>query len=314
MGARAGTCGVCPVIAGPTAVGKTALTVSLARRHPIEIVSLDSRQIYRGLRIGTAQPTAEERAACPHHLVDFLSPRELYSAQLFREDFCRAVDDIRSRGRLPLLVGGAGLYLTAVRDGFFAVPRTAPHLTGVRADLDALDDAAVRERLRRVDAASFARIHPHDRYRSQRALEIHRLTGRTMTEIMSAREADPALGLSFPLVLLDRERSALRSRIAARTAGMLSAGWLEETRELLGEFGPDAPGLRTLGYHDLVLHLVGDRSLPDTRERIVASTARYAKRQRTWFRAQTREAYGDPDDPRLLEAIEALLRRAVAKG
>jgi len=125
--------GVCPVVAGPTAVGKTALIVALAQRHPLEIVSLDSRQIYRGLRIGTAQPTAAEQEACPHHLVDFLSPRETYSAQRFRDDFIRVVADIRSRGRQPLLVGGAGIYLPAVREGFCSVPADAPDLAGIRA-------------------------------------------------------------------------------------------------------------------------------------------------------------------------------------
>ncbi len=309
MGAQSHA-GVCPVVAGPTAVGKTALIVALAQRHPLEIVSLDSRQIYRGLRIGTAQPTAAEQEACPHHLVDFLSPRETYSAQRFRDDFIRVVADIRSRGRQPLLVGGAGMYLTAVRDGFFSVPADAPDLAGIRAELDALSDATIRERLHRVDEASFARIHPHDRYRSQRALEVHRLTGRTMTEIMRTRESEPVLGLSFPLVYLIRDRDELRARIAERTTEMLAAGWLEETRGLLDEFGDDAPGLKTLGYRELVQHLTDDLPLHDTRELIVANTARYAKRQRTWFAAQPQVASGSPDDPRLLTTLENLLHQA----
>jgi len=301
---------ICPVIAGPTAVGKTGLILALAARHPIEVVSLDSRQIYRGLRIGTAQPTAEEQAACPHHLVDFLPPSETYSSLRFRDDFIRVAREIHGRGRVPLLVGGAGLYLTAVQDGFFPVPDDAPDLAGIRSELDGLDDAAVRERLRSVDAASWERIHPHDRYRSQRALEIHLLTGRTMTEIRETHVPDPALGLSFPLVVLDRDRVELRARIAARTDEMLAAGWIDETRDLLAVHGAGSPGLQTLGYRELLGHLISDRPLAEVCDRIVIETARYAKRQRTWFRTRQRAAGGHPDDPRLRETVEALLQRA----
>ncbi len=305
---------LCPVIAGPTAVGKTALVTALAARHPMEVVSLDSRQIYRGLRIGTAQPTAEEQAACPHHLVDFLPPEQTYSAQRFREDFVAVAAEIMSRGRVPVLVGGAGLYLTAVCEGLLAVPEDAPDLTPIRAELDALDDAEIRERLRVVDPDSHARLHANDRYRNQRALEIHHLTGRPLSAHRAEREPAPALGLDFPLVVLERDRDELRARIAARTDAMLAGGWLEETRDLLERHGPDAPGLRTLGYRELQAHLLGNVPLAEVREAVVTETSRYAKRQRTWFTPLPRIAAGHPDETRLLDAVSALLDDAAGRS
>jgi tRNA dimethylallyltransferase len=302
--------GLCPVIAGPTAVGKTGLIVALAARYPVEVISLDSRQIYRGLRIGTAQPSPQEQAACAHHLVDFLSPDDTYSAQRFRLDFQRVYDEIRARGAIPVLVGGAGLYLTALQEGFFPVPEDAPDLNPIRAELDALDDETIRARLRLDDPDSHARIHPHDRYRSQRALEIIRLTGRTLTDIRATREPDPSLGLSFPLVLLERDPENLRRRIAQRTTLMLDAGWLEETASLLNTFEPAAPGMKTLGYQDLVRHLLGEMTLAEAVDAIVQATAHYAKRQRTWFRRQEAVVTGHPDDPTLLSTVTDLVSRA----
>jgi len=302
--------GLCPVIAGPTAVGKTGLIVVLAARFPVEVISIDSRQIYRGLRIGTAQPSAKEQAACAHHLVDFLPPGDIYSAQRFREDFERVYGEIRARDAIPVLVGGAGLYLTALREGFFPVPEDAPDLGAIRAELDALDDETIRVHLLGVDPDSHTRIHPNDRYRSQRALEILRLTGRTMTEIRATREPDPSLGLSYPLVLLERDPEELRQRIALRTTLMLNAGWLEETTSLLHAHGPGAPGLKTLGYAELVRHLQGEVTLVEAVDAIVRATARYAKRQRTWFRRQETIAAGHPDDPALLSVVTNLVSRA----
>jgi len=306
--------GVCPVIAGPTAVGKTALVVGLAARFPIEVVSLDSRQVYRGLRLGTAQPEAAELAACPHHLVDFLPPQERYSARRYRDDFRRVAAEIRARGRVPVLVGGAGLYLTAVRDGLFAMPDDPAALAGIRAELDALPDDEIRARLRDEDPASWQRIHARDRYRSQRALEIRRLAGETMSELLAARVPDPALGWDYPLVVLDRDRADLRARIERRLQTMMSTGWLDETAALLERHGPGCPGLRTLGYRELVAHLGGEADLPATLALVSLRTAQYAKRQRTWFRAQPQLCRGAPDDPGLRDALARLLERACARA
>ena len=195
----------CPVIVGPTAVGKTVLVTSLAERHPIEVISLDSRQIYHGLRIGTAQPTPDELAVCPHHLIDFVSPAEKYDAIRFRKDFEAVYAEIVGRGGVPVLVGGAGMYLTALREGFMEIPGSTPELLAkVRSALDPLKDSEVRTRLEIVDPESYSRIHANDRYRSQRALEIFEISGSTMSDLKAAQQPAPALGLSFPTFVLER--------------------------------------------------------------------------------------------------------------
>lgn len=305
---------LCPVIAGPTAVGKTALVVGLAARFPIEIVSLDSRQIYRGLRIGTAQPTGDELAACPHHLVDFLPPERRYSARRFRDDFVRTAREIRARGSVPVLVGGAGLYLKAVAEGFVPLPGDASDLARVRSAIAALDDDAARERLREVDPESWRRIPPADLYRTRRALEIQALAGVPRGDLARDQLPDPALGLDFPLIVLDRPRAELRMRIARRTDAMLAAGWLDETAALLERHAPDCPGLRTLGYRELVAHLRGEVALDDAVARVVQRTGQYAKRQQTWFRPLPRVATGAPDDPALVGTVETLLARSCGES
>jgi tRNA dimethylallyltransferase len=302
---------ICPVICGPTAVGKTALILDLAAHNELEVISLDSRQIYRGMRIGTAQPTAAERAACAHHLVDFVSPRRKYSAARFRRDFNAAYRDIRARGKLPLLVGGAGLYLQAVQEGLFDLDEQAVATTAeARAELARLSDDEIRSRLRAVDPASWERIHPNDRYRSQRALEIEMVTGQTITELLRQQRRSPALGLAFPVVYLKRPTSELAKRIAVRTDSMLAAGWMEETASLLDEHGPEAPGLSCLGYREIVAHLQGELAREVLNERIVSVTRQYAKRQRTWFRSIPRVMEGLPEDPSLRHVIANLLARA----
>ena len=288
--------GACPAVVGPTAVGKTALVTSLAAQVPLEIISLDSRQIYRGLRIGTAQPTAEELAACPHHLVDFVDPDETYDAQRFRQDFSGVHGEITGRGGVPLLVGGAGLYLKAVAEGFLDVPGQTPsRLAEVRAELGGLNDAEIRRRLAAVDPASHTRLHEHDRQRSQRALEIHLLSGRPMSELMAEQRDDPVLGLTFPVFVLERDVGELDARIAIRTESMLAGGWIAETEAALAEHRADGPGLASIGYREIVRHLQGDLARDDLQQEIVRVTRQYAKRQRTWFRGIEAAGRGHPD-------------------
>ncbi len=302
---------LCPVLAGPTAVGKTGLVIALAARAPIEVISLDSRQVYRGLRIGTAQPTAAEQAACPHHLVDFLPPEKTYSAQRFREDFSRVWPEIVARGRVPVLVGGAGFYLRAVTDGLLPLPADAEaRLPAVRAEIAALAPAALDAELARVDPASAARLHPNDRYRRQRALEIFRLAGRALPAITAEQSPDPARGLEFAVVRLERPTAELEARIVARTEQMLATGWLEETTALCREHDPGCPGLRSLGYAELVQHLAGRLPASQLAPAIVRATRQYAKRQRTWFRGLEVAAAGSPDDPGVLATTAALVADA----
>lgn len=304
---------VCPVICGPTAVGKTALIAALAREHPIEVISLDSRQVYRGLCLGTAQPTAEELAVCPHHLIDFLPPEETYDAARYRRDFCRAFAEITARGGVPVVVGGAGLYLTAIREGFVDLGEPVRPLEEVRAELDLLDDEEIRRRLHAGDPAAWSRIHANDRYRSQRALEIHEVAGRPLSELSAAQAPDPALGLDFRVFVLERPVAELDARIAARTRAMLEGGWLEETRELLRAHAPDCPGLASIGYREIVAHFQGTLAPAQLEEAIVRVTRQYAKRQRTWFRKVEAQGRGRPDDRGLAAAISASLQ-SVPRG
>jgi len=300
----------CPAIVGPTAVGKTGLVTSLARNHPIEVISLDSRQIYHGLRIGTAQPTVEELAICPHHLVDFVSPAEKYDAMRFREDFQRVFIDIVGRGGVPLLVGGAGMYLTALREGFMKIPGSSPErLAEVRSSLDSLTDAKVRSRLEKVDPDSHAGIHANDRYRSQRALEVFELSGRPMSELKSEQKPDPALELEFPTFVLERSVAELDQRIDQRTRIMLDGGWIEETEEVLKDHPSDCPGLMSIGYREIIQFLRDDLARDELIPAIVLVTRQYAKRQRTWFRNIPSKSQGVPTSPELLDTIESCLRK-----
>ena len=299
------TAGTCPVIVGPTAVGKTALITKLAREFPIEIISLDSRQVYRGLRIGTAQPTADELAMCPHHLVDFLPPEETYDAARFRADFCRVHQEITARGGRPVVVGGAGLYLTAIREGFFDLGEGGRPLADVRAELDKLGDGEIRRRLQAADQAAWSRIHANDRYRSQRALEICEVAGRPMSDLAAAQKPDPALGLEFAVFVLERPVAELDTRIAARTRAMLQGGWLEETRALLEQHDPECPGLASIGYREIVAHLRGELAPAQVEEAIVRVTRQYAKRQRTWFRKVEAAGRGSPTDADVLRGLLA---------
>lgn len=293
-----------PVIVGPTAVGKTGLVTALARKLPVEVISLDSRQVYHGLRIGTAQPTEEEKIICPHHLIDFLSPREKYSAIRFRADFEEVYAQIRQRGGVPILVGGAGMYLTALRDGFMNIPGSTPEaLKMVREKLDALSDRHIRDQLEITDAASFATIHPNDRYRSQRALEIFHLSGSTLTQLKAQQEPEPCLGLAFPTFVLQRDVAELDGRIARRTELMLKEGWIQETEQVLQDHPHDCPGLKSIGYREIVSFLRRETSKSDLSAEIVLVTRQYAKRQRTWFRHIPQEAAYHPEDNQLENKI-----------
>ncbi len=304
--------GLCPVIVGPTAVGKTSLVLRLAAELPIEVISLDSRQIYRGLRIGTAQPTAAERTACPHHLVDFLPPEQRYSAQRYRADFCRLWREITARARLPVLVGGAGFYLRAVSDGFFALPAGSDdRLPDVRARVAALSAQDVAAELRRVDPVLADRLHPNDHYRRRRALEVFFLAGFPASELAAAQRISPALDLAFPLVRLERPVSDLDRRIAQRTAAMLDSGWIDETADLLQRHDAACPGLHSLGYLEIARCLRGDLARSDLAPAIVQATRQYARRQRTWFRKLTAVASGPPEDPTLWTTLNDLIRRGL---
>ncbi len=295
---------ICPAIVGPTAVGKTGLITRLAADHDIEVISLDSRQIYQGLRIGTAQPTAEELAICPHHLIDFVSPSEKFDAVRFRQEFEKVYLEITGREGQPVLVGGAGMYLTALREGFMDIPGHSPErLTAVRGELEALTDNTIRKRLETADPESFARIHANDRYRSQRALEICMISGETMTSLTARQRPDPVLGLDFPAYILARPVPELDERIAQRTKQMLKEGWIEETEAALKDHKPRCPGLLSIGYREIVSWLEGELAREKLDETIVLVTRQYAKRQRTLFRHLPALGTWHPESAEIVQAI-----------
>ncbi len=300
---------VCPAIVGPTAAGKTGLITRLAQDHAIEVISLDSRQIYHGLRIGTAQPSAEELAVCPHHLIDFVSPTEKYDATRFRQDFVRVYQEIIARGGKPVLVGGAGMYLTALSEGFMEIPgHTAERLAEVRTGLEELSDEEIRQRLSEVDPISWRRIHTNDRYRSQRAIEIFEISGETMTVLTQRQKPDPVLGLDFPTFVLTRSVDELDRRIAQRTEIMLVEGWITETEAAMALHPADCPGLMSIGYREIVRWLAGDMLREELAPAIVLVTRQYAKRQRTMFRHLTAVGNWHPESDELIDRIGQVLQ------
>ena len=273
---------IAAILCGPTASGKSDLALQLATLLPIEIVSADSRQVYRHLDVGTAKPTPAERDAVPHHLVDFLAVHETYSAARFAADANALCDAIRARGRLPLVVGGAGFYLQVLRHGLFEAPWSDARLREVRSELVTWNTAAIQAELERRDPARAAVIHAHDRYRLARALEICIASDSSVTALTAARRAAPP---RFATCRLQLPRATLHQRIAARARSMLSGGWIEEVQALLAA-GTDAkvPGLHALGYPHVIAHLEGRLTRDRLEECIVRDTRRFARHQETWFR------------------------------
>jgi tRNA dimethylallyltransferase len=275
------------VVAGPTASGKSALALRLARERGGEIVSCDSQQVYRGLDIGTAKPTRAERAAVPHHLIDVADPREAFSAAEFARLARATLADVRKRGRLPVVAGGTGLYLRALLHGLFEGPSRDE---GLRARLEALadrrGDGRLHRLLARVDPAAAGRIAPRDRVRVVRALEVFLRTGRALSEEQRGG-GEPLSGFRTLLLGLAPDRARLRVAVAARTRRMLEEGLLGEVRRVLADGVPaDARPLQSIGYRQAVAVLRGEMAESEAEAAIVTATMRLAKRQMTWFRHQ----------------------------
>ncbi|MHB1845906.1 MAG: tRNA (adenosine(37)-N6)-dimethylallyltransferase MiaA [Deltaproteobacteria bacterium] len=299
----------CIVLCGPTASGKSALAVALAQRIGAEIIGVDSQQVYRGLPIGTAQPSPEELAAVPHRLVGFVEPPDEMTAARWAELARSAAAEIRSRGRRVLLCGGTGLYLRAALKGLFRGPAANPELrAALLGEAERVGRAALHARLGEVDPVAAARLAPNDLVRVIRALEVHAATGRPLSEHFErqAREAVRAhwLGLAPP-------RDELAGRIEARTRRLFERGLLDEAR-WLRERGLEgwAPA-RALGYRDALAHLRGELGLAEAMARTSHETRRYAKRQLTWFRAIP-EVLWLPWPAPVEAALEALAGRALS--
>ena len=275
------------VLAGPTASGKTAVGIRLAE-------ALDARQIYRHMDIGTAKPTPEEQAEAPHHMVDVVDPDEDYSAGRYAREAVAAISAIRTRGRLPIVVGGSGLYLKALLDGFSPIPEVpAPVrerlLAEARADLPSL-----YARLREVDPSSAERYHPNDAQRIVRALEVYESAGERLSDLQEKPPEQTGIG-SARWIGLNMDRPKLYGRIERRVDLMLQAGLVEEVRSLRTRgYHPGLNALNTFGYREIFAYLDGEMGLSEATDQIKAGTRRYAKRQLTWFRADPRLAWFDP--------------------
>jgi tRNA dimethylallyltransferase len=297
-------------VVGPTASGKTALALELAERVGAEIVSADSRQIYRGLDVGTAKPTAAERARVPHHGLDLVGPGEPFDVARYAAVARAAIADVHARGRHVLVVGGTGLYVRALRYGLCPAPPRAPRLRAVLHAWAARDGTpALHRRLQHVDPVAAARIHAHDAVRIVRALEVALVTGRRLSDWQRTHgfQDSPFDALTIGLVVAT---PTLDGRIAARVEAMLAAGWLDEVRRLAACHSDDAPAWRTLGYAEMRAVVDGRGDLAAARAATVLATRRYAKRQRTWFRRETDVVWRDPatERARVVDEVVAFLR------
>jgi tRNA dimethylallyltransferase len=302
------------VLTGPTGTGKSAVAMALAREFPLEIVSADSAQVYRGLDIGSAKPSAAERGAVPHHLIDLADPAESYSAGQFVRDAARAIADIEARGRIPLVVGGTMLYLRALIGGLATLPEgNAEVRAGIDADAERLGWPALHARLAQVDAEAARRIHPHDAQRIQRALEVHAVGGRPISELQ--RQTAPPLAREFVVAaLMPADRARLHASLAARFEAMMAAGLLDEVRRLhaRGDLTAAHPALRAVGYRQLWAHLDASCSLDVACARAVAATRQLAKRQMTWLRSMSGVRFFDPYDGQSFVGIRESLIAAFA--
>lgn len=296
---------------GPTASGKSAYAIELARRHGGEIVSVDSALVYRGLDIGAAKPTHEEQAQAPHHLIDLREPWQPYSAAEFAADAQRAIDGIVARGRLPILAGGTGLYFRALLEGLSDMPEADEAMrAAITADAQARGWAALHAELATVDPAAAARIHATDAQRIQRALEVFRLSGRSISDWQRGARGQHLPLKTLKLALAPPARATLHQRIERRFDAMLDAGFLDEVRslrarpELASHPHPlELPALRAVGYRQAWEHLDGASSQVEFRERAIAATRQLAKRQYTWLRGELDARWFDPLSQR--DALDA---------
>jgi len=298
------------LLMGPTASGKTDVAVSLRKRFPLEIVSVDSALVYRGMDIGTAKPDPETLARAPHRLIDIRDPEETYSAGDFVQDVRREIDDILASGRVPLLAGGTMMYFRALTEGIAELPSADP---GIRASID--EEAAqsgwpaLHERLRHIDPVAAARIKPNDRQRIQRALEVYLASGKPLSDWQSEADAVEDDVEFAKIALQIPSRAVLHQRIESRLERMFKRGFVDEVRALMLRPGlnRDNSSMRAVGYRQVWAHLAGEYSLEEARYRALVATRQLAKRQITWLRSESQLTSFDPLEASTIDAISALL-------
>lgn len=283
---------------GPTASGKTDLAIALRKQFPVDIISVDSALIYRGMDIGTAKPTVEELALAPHRLIDIRDPSEVYSAADFRADALREMEQIVAKGRIPLLVGGTMLYFKALLEGLSPLPPADPVIRA-KIEQEAKEHGwqALHATLCNIDPVAGARIHPNDPQRLSRALEVFRISGKTLTELTETK-GEPLPYEVHQFAIAPKERGELHRRIELRFHKMMEAGFEEEVRKLFdrGDLNPDLPSIRCVGYRQMWDYLAGSCSLDDAVYRGVCATRQLAKRQITWLRSWDNLTWLDSDD------------------
>ena len=296
-------------ILGPTAAGKTDLALTIAASLPIEIISVDSALVYRGMDIGTAKPEPEVLAQFPHHLVNIIEPSAHYSVGDFRRDALALMADITQRGKIPLLVGGTMLYFKALQEGLAVLPEADK---AIRQHLD--DEVEqfglkyLHDRLTQIDPVSAKRIHPNDPQRLQRALEVYEITGKSLTELTEKSQSEIPYRLT-KVILSPFDRSILHSRIEKRYQIMMEMGFLDEVKSLYerDDCHADLPAIRAVGYRQVWQHLAGDYDLDTSIEKAVIATRQMAKRQLTWLRAQDNTTWFDTSEGLAISQIMSFL-------
>jgi len=298
-------------IMGPTASGKTAAALEIARHYPAEIISVDSALVYRDMNIGTAKPNAAELAAVPHHLIDIIDPAESYSVAQFRKDTQRLVTEIQARGKLPLLVGGTMMYFKALMDGLDDLPGADP---AIRAELDAeaarIGVPGLHARLATLDPETAARLKPQDSQRIQRALEIIAISGQPMSALLAKQErAAPPFNM-HAISLEPSDRAVLHQRIALRFDIMLKQGFIDEVKALKQrpDLHANLPSIRCVGYRQAWDYLDGITNLEEMRELGIIATRQLAKRQLTWLRSMPQRRVVACDAPDALQQVLAIAR------
>lgn len=301
-------------IGGPTATGKTALSVALAKEFGGEVVNADSMQIYRGLDIGTAKPTAEERQGIPHHMMDFLPPEAPYSVADFTAAAAPLIEQLNSAGKLPIVTGGTGLYITSLMKGTaFAPEKTDPAIRArLQTEADEQGSAALYARLQQIDPAYAEKLHPNNLPRVIRALELFEATGRRMSEQQRAALAAEPPYRSLCICLTCRDRAELYRRIDRRVDSMLQNGVLEEAKLVYDNRETYRTAAQAIGYKEFFPYFAGEMPLNDCANRLKQATRNYAKRQLTWFRHQANGVWlyvdEEPPAPRAAELVRQFLQ------
>lgn len=298
-------------VMGPTASGKTDVAISLCKRFPCDIISVDSALVYRGMDVGTAKPDADTLRRYPHRLVDIRDPEQSYSAGDFVRDARREIDTVLAAGRIPLLVGGTMMYFRALIGGIAELPDADPEIrAAIDSDAEKSGWPAQHERLLAVDPVAAARIEPNDRQRIQRALEVFLVSGRPLSEWQAETGNSAGAGLEFvKLALQPAARSVLHERIEIRLNTMFNSGFLDEVKALYERPGltGEHPSMRSVGYRQLWEHLEGATTLDEARLRALYATRQLAKRQVTWLRSERTVMAFDPLEPGLIDAISGTL-------